>query len=333
MSDTTKIGKPYIPASLMNYSGLFSLSESNAMRGIWCLVILLVHIPAAYQNKIQDMVGSFAYIGVTFFFMTSGYGLMLGFQKNHIASMKDFWKRRLPKLLVPLLLANVLQFVADLVLLGEFRVLTLLNVNGFVRQLLVFYLFFWITCCLFPEKMELKVKIRFLYLSAAILIAGVYVVNKLSGEYWPTEAFGFLYGMLLARNKQRAESFAASKWMIKCAAACAAALVLGIIYIQCKHVPFLGDYVAKVLLGLFLLGFIVLANKYISVDNALTGFLGKISYEVYLLHGLAFMLVDALPVKLGSWLFIGCSVLITVILSVIVNSVSGLLLGKCGRAK
>ena len=57
---------------------LFDKQNSNAMRGFWCLIVILVHIPVPYQNRIQNMLGSFAYIGVTFFFMTSAYGLRLG---------------------------------------------------------------------------------------------------------------------------------------------------------------------------------------------------------------------------------------------------------------
>ena len=46
----------------------FDKENTNAMRGFWSLIIILVHIPVVYQNQIQDMLGSFAYIGVTFFY-------------------------------------------------------------------------------------------------------------------------------------------------------------------------------------------------------------------------------------------------------------------------
>ena len=59
----------------------FNKENSNALRGFWCLIVILVHVPVAYQNRIQDMIGSFAYIGVTFFFMTSAYGLRLSIVK------------------------------------------------------------------------------------------------------------------------------------------------------------------------------------------------------------------------------------------------------------
>ena len=96
------IGAKYQPDS----AHFFDIDNTNAMRGFWCLIVILVHIPAAYQNPIQDMLGSFAYIGVTFFFMTSAYGLSLA-QKKNPNSIYSFWRRRLPKLLIPCLVVNV----------------------------------------------------------------------------------------------------------------------------------------------------------------------------------------------------------------------------------
>lgn len=46
-------------------SHFFNLTNTTAMRGFWCIIVILVHIPAVYQNRIQDLMGSFAYIGVT----------------------------------------------------------------------------------------------------------------------------------------------------------------------------------------------------------------------------------------------------------------------------
>lgn len=95
-------------------SHFFNLTNTTAMRGFWCIIVILVHIPAVYQNRIQDLMGSFAYIGVTFFFMTSAYGLKVGAKKNP-DSTKVFWRRRLPKLLIPMFLVNVLTMVMHLI--------------------------------------------------------------------------------------------------------------------------------------------------------------------------------------------------------------------------
>ena len=75
----------------------FDKENINALRGFWCLIVVLVHMPLLYQKKIQDMIGSFAYIGVTFFFMTSAYGLRFQIENNP-EKINTFWQNRLPKL-------------------------------------------------------------------------------------------------------------------------------------------------------------------------------------------------------------------------------------------
>ena len=125
------------------WNTFFNKENSNAMRGFWSLIVILVHIPAAYQNCIQDMIGSFAYIGVTFFFMTSSYGLRLGIVKEP-DSINFFWRRRLPKLLVPCLLVNFVGGLFSLIQGNGFHLIDLVSLNDWVCWLLICYLFFWI---------------------------------------------------------------------------------------------------------------------------------------------------------------------------------------------
>ena len=56
-------GVRFIP----NKDSFMSFEDTRFLRGFWCIVIAFVHVPASFQNQIQDMIGSFAYIGVTFF--------------------------------------------------------------------------------------------------------------------------------------------------------------------------------------------------------------------------------------------------------------------------
>ncbi len=123
-------------------SHFFNLTNTTAMRGFWCIIVILVHIPAVYQNRIQDLMGSFAYIGVTFFFMTSAYGLKVGAKKNP-DSTKVFWRRRLPKLLIPMFLVNVLTMVMHLIECKDISPLDLLSVNMWVVWLLACYAIYW----------------------------------------------------------------------------------------------------------------------------------------------------------------------------------------------
>ena len=122
----------------------FDINNSNALRGFWCLIVVLVHIPVAHQNSIQDMVGSFAYVGVTFFFMTSAYGLKLQMRKSP-NRIKMFWKRRLPKLLISCFVVNLLNILVNEITNREITILSLFKINNWVVWLLVCYFFFWIS--------------------------------------------------------------------------------------------------------------------------------------------------------------------------------------------
>lgn len=131
-------------------SGFFDKENSMALRGFWCLVIILVHIPVAYQNTIQDMIGSFAYIGVTFFFMTSGYGLKKMFERNP-KSIRLFWRKRLPKLVIPCLTVNLFSILV-LPTIKKNIILRFININGWVQWLLICYFVFWLSYRFMKEK-------------------------------------------------------------------------------------------------------------------------------------------------------------------------------------
>lgn len=289
----------------------FAREQTDALRGLWSLVILLVHIPEGYGNPLQDLIGSFAYVGVSFFFMTSGYGLMLSYTKKGKAAMAGFWRRRLPRLLVPMAMTNVLTVAAEAALTGTFAPEKLLLLTGFVRQLLLFYLVFWAACRVFPDRTGL-------YAAVSVLIGALYCMELLWGGFWPVEAFGFLYGMLLAEKRTAFRRGAVKHWTASCALALLGSLVFGVLYLKVKHVAFWGDYLVRILLGFSILLLMVLLNGKMSLSNRVTAFLGKISYEVYLLHGLAFTLVQAAGIA-GSWPFILCSIALTLILSVFVS--------------
>lgn len=129
-----------------------SLGDTNYLRGFWCLIVVLVHIPAAYQNRLQDMIGSFAYIGVTFFFMTSAVGLKYSMMHKE-RYMEVFWKRRLPAILIPALLANALVVVMQAIDSGSdgLSFIDIININDWVKVLLLYYVVFWLIYHIAPK--------------------------------------------------------------------------------------------------------------------------------------------------------------------------------------
>ncbi len=300
-------------------SHFFDLQNSNCMRGFWCLIILLVHVPQEYQNTLQDALGSFAYIGVSFFFMTSGYGLMLGVLKEPDSIKQFFWKKRLTKLLIPLVFVNIVTVLAELAIFKTFNWKQFISITAFVRQILLFYLLFWLVFRILPKKMTINLKTAVLCFLVVIMSVVIYLLKGRIWFAWPVESMGFLYGVLLAKHKGLVEKTTVSKGFVKIAILCVVSLVFGVLYLKFKHTVFVGDYLLKLLLGASLLAFMLLLNTKFSIGNAISRFLGKISYEVYLIHNVVFVILAALPIEFNSGIFIILSMALTVALSYVVN--------------
>lgn len=304
----------------------FNKENSVALRGIWCIIVILVHIPAQYGNALQNIAGSFAYIGVTFYFMASGYGLSLGVIQNN-GLKKGFWQKRLPKLLLSQLLVNICAAVLFWALLGDGITLsTILWVARWLRWLLACYVVFWLT-----HKLCKKQNIANAMIGAGVLILsiGQYVLKNagvLNETIWPTEILGFLWGILLANLAAKFQNFGKQKWLFKAAILCIAAALLGILYLKFKTVLVWGDYLLKIALGLAILVFMLFLNTKISLGNKALTFLGGISYEMYLSHTVIISLIQRLCPELTSGIFIWLVILGSFALSLMVQSVSKLLL-------
>lgn len=298
----------------------FDRENSGAMRGFWCLIVVLVHVPAGYQNRLQDMLGSFAYVGVTFFFLTSAYGLRLAAEKRP-ESIRYFWRHRLPKLLVPCVLANAVRMAAYVAGGSRVSPWMLVRIGGWVRWLLVCYLIFWLCYRFLSEKYRDWAVCGL----AAVFSLAVYGM-KPDTTTWCPEVLGFAWGILLGRWKNRFTGWTDKGWLAKNAGLCLLAGILGAGYLMGKGIPFWGDYVLKIVLGVAILGFVLGLNTKISMGNRVSRLLGTISYEVFLLHDVSFFVLEKAFPGLNSGVFILMSLLVTAALSLAVQRISARIL-------
>lgn len=293
---------------------LFDKQNSNAMRGFWCLIVILVHIPVPYQNRIQNMLGSFAYIGVTFFFMTSAYGLRLGVKKDP-DSIRHFWRKRLPKLLIPMFLVNIVSLIFHVIEGNKISISILININGWVQWLLVCYLIFWavkrfVSLDRFGGGEYTDIIVSVLIIAFSVMVYAL--KSHISVTTWCPEVFGFVWGIVFFHIKNRFAEWMGKKWFLKCIAFCVIAGMAGVAYLKLKPMVFFGDYILKILLGVLIIAFMLAVNSHITIGNKASLFLGSISYEVYLLHDSVFGLIAFLVPKISSGVFIGLSIVITI---------------------
>lgn len=300
----------------------FDVANTKAMRGLWCIIVVLVHIPVLYQNPVQDLAGSFAYIGVTFFFMTSAYGLSLQFRQNPHAR-RTFWKKRLIALLLPQLLSNLLMMGLTCLLCAETASLrSLFAINSWVRWLLCVYLIFWIASFL-CRRFQMHSAMVALIISGISLASFLLKQNgNISGTVWSTEIWGVVWGILLIFTFPWLIKTSSHRWMLKCCGLCLVSVFLGVLYLKCKWIPFWGNYLLKILLGAAITLFLLHLNTKIAVGNKAIWFLGECSYEIYLIHGGVFSLFLRLFPHFSSGVFILLSVLCTIALAALVHRAS-----------
>lgn len=308
-----------------NLDEFWSLDYTKTLKGVFCLIVVLVHVPVDYQNRVQDMVGSFAYIGVTFFFMASAYGLKYGYEhkKDYLSK---FWRNRIAALLIPAILANAVIYAANWIVLGQTggRLLSkLFAIDGWVQVLLLFYLFFYVVYRMFPRKKNSLLR------DAVVcgLVMAVSLIDKLTPlkivKIWPTECLGFVYGILFARYVDDVKKFAEKRNPIfGSVVLLVLSLVLGVLYLKFKTAYFIGDYVLKIILGVVILAFLFCVTSKFKIGNKVSFFLGTISYEVYIVHGAVFKLLEQVDLVMESGVYIYLSIMLTVSLATIIHFAS-----------
>lgn len=300
----------------------FDIKTTNVFRGIWSIIVIMVHIPKQYGNIIQDMAGSFAYIGVTFFFMASGFGLSQSVLRNKWMA-KGFWSKRIPKLLIPQLMVNICAALLKLAFFGDKPTLSsLLWIARWLRWLMFCYLIFWLAHILCRSIKSANIFIFVSLISFSLIQYKLKGCGIITENIWSTEIFGFLWGILLSLLFSRIQNHAVDFWMRKTVILCIVALLLGVSYLAFKNVAFCGDYLLKIMLGLAIISFILCLNLRITLGNKALDLLGKISYELYLTHSVIISMAKRWMPDISSGVFIILILTCSLVMSVIIHTVS-----------
>ena len=309
---------------------LFDIESTQALRGFWSIIVVLVHVPIIYQNKYQDMVGSFAYIGVTFFFLISAFGIHQSYLKNRNNSFEKFWFKRLTKLFVPWILIYLLTIFVKLLFKLNITLEDFIFLNKWVLQLILFYFFYWI---IFKF---IKIKDSFKMLIVVSMVTVWAIVEYFFHDYihlaWSTESFGFIYGLILSHYFEKIKNFLKTKRIIIIIVGLLFSIVFGILYVKYKNVHFFGGFILKVILGFFLTVVVIALNDFLKFNNKINQFMGKISYETYLVHGTIFIFFTNLFAKFNinfnSGLYILISLSSTILVAFLINLLSNIIIKK-----
>lgn len=305
--------------------------QTVALRGILCIMIMLDHSALLTQ---AGMTAFFfkkaAFFVVGLFFALSGYGLTASWQRAG-GSVRGFWGKRVKSTILPYLLLSAAAAVVRL-LLGEgltMKQMLLSFVNGsplvryswFILVMIVFYVLFYLAALLARGDKHLL-----LALSGFGALLLPFAMRKLGyEEYWFNAVWTFPLGILWKLTYARIVSaFRRHPWIyLGLAAVCAGWFVLIAVYFY--WFSYLGMLLATITVSVF----IFLLMMKLRIRNPVLLFLGRISLEIYLIHGIIVTVLETLISPTARpLLFLSILFLATILLAWIFHLGYGLLSGK-----
>ena len=262
----------------MDLSHLLSPSKTNAVRGICALAIFLFHIIIGISSSAVFHFWGGMFVAV--FLILSGYGINESFHKH---GLKDYWHKRLTKVIVPTLVFASCFSLFDpqrnmQTLVNE--VLYITPTYWFVFHVTKCYVVYWLARRYMGKRWGL-----FLILCAVVCLNYQACDMHLESE----QSFSFLFGVLLSEKKEWFNRQSAQKVRV---AVCGCFLI-GLLAFGLKTLPTLHAYIGTVSYNYLLCPFrltwgivalYLLARLNVIERSRMLAFCGRTSLEVYIAH-------------------------------------------------
>lgn len=264
----------------------FNVERTLSLRGILALLIILHHIAENFHEEEVFLIKEFADWGgivVGMFFFITGYGLMVSYRRKGSAYLDGFVRHRLAKLLPPFLITmflwriyrsifgdNIPFLSIESLMRGE----TPLPNSWFVYAILFFYLCFFIVAR-FATKPQ-RITVILWVLSSLYMIAMSF---SDWGRWWYSTTYALNIGATFALYEDKLKTLLRRKQSLMLT-------VLVPILVLAYYTERTGNVWTEIIMRWFLPLYIVFTIYAIGICRFhLFQNLGKISYEIYLVHG------------------------------------------------
>lgn len=278
---------------------------TNILKGLCCILVVIVHVAGGYENPLQQAIGGFSQVSVTLYFLFSAYGILTGI-KNKPDYLRRFWGNRIPSLMIPFVLSSTLKLVMG-VDPGS-------GGTYFVFVLLFFYAVTYLAARFFPS-------------GTVAIVCGTVCVYSVVGSathwlHWPTQSLGFAYGALLVQYLPRLKQWMRCGYWPKLLIL--TILVGALTFVYAIVEPPIGEFANTVLqnfMVLFLILWTFMLTFRMKLGNIASKYLGTISYDVFLYHGLIQVLLQRLD-RASTWVNFssGTFLLLMLVLSILLSA-------------
>ena len=281
----------------IDHSDWMDQQFTDELKGLSILMVVWSHFGLVYGvESIQFLAGA----GVSLFLICSGYGLEKSYSKN---GLQNYWRKRIVKVAIPYWLLLLLQIIINRPALGIGYIKQFLFINPtnwYLRYIVVCYFLYWI-------YKKISEHYRLSYRQQWMVIAVLWVMKFATEVIWPVnptvpflesrQLFSFVFGIWLAQNKDQLKEKINTIWMyfvqffLLIIAIGMNIFLHSIDFSQWNVILY--DLCSS--LTVFPLAMIIMfiGCKWSKVfDNLFLKYMGDISYEMFLLHGVFFGLLS-----------------------------------------
>ena len=238
---------------------------------------------------------------------------------------KDYFsssKKRFLKVIIPFINA-IIVYTIYYSLQGEIlkqNIFFVVKYCWFIYEILALYIVFFITYKKFSFKKATILN------SIIILISLILMYFLKISATWYKSTFAFLMGIIVAKNRENLVKWFNSKYYIK---ALALIVLMGICLSLGKYfnLEVLEIFIYNIAVMLFIMVSLMIIKKLNKFENEFFKYLGKISFEIYLYHGLFIDLFKQIPINknVGGMLIIIFSIIVAIIMNkfdkIIINKI------------
>lgn len=262
----------------------FSKKHTEIAKGIAIFIVVISHVGNFSGARYFTFLGG---VGVALFLICSGFGLYKSYEKK---GLNDFFRKRLSKVIIPYWCAVLIFYIihpSEFSALRLIQNLLLIKVNcyyWFIQLIIILYIVFYLVYRFIPQnKRELCLGV----LSVIFFVA-------VRQDLWASQAFSFVIGIFFAKyyKKNRVNRKFFSIGILN--------LMIGVASLLFKQTTLIRNghqlvfSLNQVILYITLAMSIIYLSYFLRKMDVVSCFsvLGRVSYEVYLVHVLFIFIVS-----------------------------------------
>ena len=316
-----------------------NVKSTSGLRGFLALGIIFHHISPLV--KTGEEFSNFSYMGtyiVSIFFFLSAYGLYVQ-NESRENYLDNFLVKRLSKIIVPFFIISLIymfyRFVnGQLIDLNFFINLfkqgsTIIYNGWFVDIIILMYIFFYLSFKFFQNKF-LSIVFNTIFIICYICLA----IKLGYNFWWYNSVLAFAIGLIWAKNQNKIDRFLEKYYFIVIVLVTVLLFVSHRYDILLKYLHREDSYSYALAANLdniiFTIYFIIVFLKKINFSNVYLNLIGRISFELYMIHGLVISMLAKIFVssRVNDVLFTLFVLIISLILAWTVNKIDKRIIQK-----